>query len=232
MKNLIASSLKFLLVILIFNNAFGQKALEKQEFTLKPSFENAITVDQADKIFKFFKTEQLFKWNDNNNCEDRANAVSLILDSWKIPNYKVWIFSGNFLKLNQGRLNRGWKYHVAVGIPTNTGELLVIDYAIPPIDSPKTVQIWANDLVKSPNGYYFVTKNNLYNWSLKKSKPFSLDSFYLTNNENFEYTIEGLTGFNGGSSSPLNFLNRIGLGEKKKEAKARLEFLKNNKPTL
>src|SRR5690349_11477726 len=79
---------------------------------------HAVTKDEANSIFQFFKNSSLFRWQDaNNDCEDRANAICILLDHWKIPNYKGWVFSGSFLKNNGGGLTNLWNYHVAASLP-------------------------------------------------------------------------------------------------------------------
>ena len=57
--------------------------------------DKAITKQEAEKFFIFFKNCKPFRWTDaNNNCEDRANAVCILLDKWNIQNGKGWAFSG------------------------------------------------------------------------------------------------------------------------------------------
>ncbi len=70
------------------------------------------------QIFDFFKQHPLFHWNDaNNDCEDRANAICILLSKWGIPNYKGWVFGGAYLKREEGSLVNFWNYHVAAALP-------------------------------------------------------------------------------------------------------------------
>ena len=61
--------------------------------------DNTVSKARAEQLFSFFKQQPLFKWNETHNgCEARADAVCVLLDEWQIPNYKAWVFSGEYLK--------------------------------------------------------------------------------------------------------------------------------------
>src|SRR4051812_28908799 len=82
-----------------------------------------LTKTQVDALFEFFKNHPLFKWdNSKNDCEDRSNAICILLDHWKIPNYKGWVFSGNFLKRTEGNLLNYWNFHVAPLLSIHDGD--------------------------------------------------------------------------------------------------------------
>ena len=56
---------------------------------------NTISKEQAEQLFLFFKQHTLFNWkNSHNGCEGKADAVSVLLEEWNIPNYKAWVFGG------------------------------------------------------------------------------------------------------------------------------------------
>ena len=63
----------------------------------------------------------MFHWNDIHNCEDRAEAIAILLNHWQIPHFKAWVFSGYFLNRNMGSLKNKWNYHVAIMLPTLVG---------------------------------------------------------------------------------------------------------------
>jgi hypothetical protein len=65
------------------------KTLYHQAISDEIETDKAITKDQAEKLFTFCTDCAPFRWSDaNNNCEDRANALCILLDEWKIQNAK------------------------------------------------------------------------------------------------------------------------------------------------
>ena len=51
--------------------------------------QKVITKIEAEVIFNFFKKSILFRWHDaNNDCEDRANAICILLVNGKFPTIK------------------------------------------------------------------------------------------------------------------------------------------------
>ena len=156
---------------------------------------NPICQNKADTIFKIFTESPCFDWSDRkNNCEDRANAIALILDKWKISNGKIWLFGGKNAKYGdkKGTL-KGWSYHVASCIFTsknNKIDTLIID---PLTNSNKllTIKEWTNLITKSPTNIYFLTRNDKY-----QQENISLNPKWKYSRDYFETTIEGLTGYN------------------------------------
>jgi hypothetical protein len=97
---------------------------------------NAITKQVAEKLFVFFKNCPLFRWADaNNDCEDRANAICILLDQWEMQNGKGWVFSGYVFK-KTGFLKNLWKYHVAALLPVREGDEVTY-YIIDPATSDR-----------------------------------------------------------------------------------------------
>jgi hypothetical protein len=155
-----------------------------------------ITKEIAEKLFSFFKESKLFRWQDaNNDCEDRANAICILLDEWKIPNYKGWVFSGSFLTKEGGSLINNWKYHVASIVPVQDGQVLnfyVIDAAI--LEQPDTILNWATAITDVPFCHYLIKWNQYYIFSHEKIQR---DNWHKRNRQNYKWTIQGLSGING-----------------------------------
>jgi hypothetical protein len=80
---------------------------------------------EADTVFDYFKTNPIFLWKDVHNCEDRAEAIAILLTHWNIPHYKGWVFSGFFLKNQTGSLANWWNYHVATTLPVKENNSIV-----------------------------------------------------------------------------------------------------------
>src|SRR3954467_8202746 len=99
------------------------------------SIHSGIEKDHAERLFHFFKTNKLFRWSDaNNDCEDRANAICILLEEWQIPNFKAWVFAGAYLKKEEGSLIKLWNYHVAALLPVSENGNTVF-YVIDPATS-------------------------------------------------------------------------------------------------
>lgn len=162
----------------------------------EPANETALSPEAAEELFRFFQQSPLFRWSDaNNDCEDRANAVCLLLDDWKLPNRKAWVFSGDFRKKEPGNLTNLWNYHVAAAVPVreqNKVVYLVIDPATAP--QPVPVDRWALQITESGKSYHFVKWGNRY---IFPSGEVTKDNWYSRNRRNFNWTMQGLTGFNG-----------------------------------
>ena len=178
----------------------------------------SITKEMAEKLFFYFKESQLFRWQDaNNDCEDRANAICILLDQWSIPNYKGWVFGGNFLTKKEGSLINNWKYHVATILPVYEKEILnfyVIDPAT--LTAPDTILNWASNITDYPFGHYLIKHGCYYIFSHDKIER---DNWYTRNKQNYKWTIQGLSGINGVSKigkAALSFnKNRIKKTEQK-----------------
>ncbi len=153
-----------------------------------------VSKDQAERLFSFFKDCRLFRWSDaNNDCEDRANAICILLDEWNIPNYKGWVFSGYVFK-KIGYLKNFWKYHVAAAIPViEEGEVII--YIIDPATtkSIKNIEDWAGNVTDNPHSYYLLKPGKVYIFPKKISK----EPWYERNKRNYNWTIQGLSGING-----------------------------------
>ena len=155
----------------------------------------AITKEKGEKLFTFFKNCPAFRWQDaNNNCEDRANAICILLDEWKIPNGKGWVFSGYIFK-KIGYLKNLWKYHVAALLPVQ--EPTAINYyIIDPATENALVSIeeWASNITDNPHGYYLIKKGSYYIFNPSKIEK---DNWYKRNRRNYNWTMQGLSGING-----------------------------------
>jgi hypothetical protein len=160
--------------------------------------DKAITKGEAEKLFALFKDCATFRWRDaNNNCEDRANAICILLDEWEIQNGKGWVFSGYIFK-KPGFLKNLWKYHVAALLPVQ--EAAAINYyIIDPATSDKLESItdWASNITDNPHSYYLIKKGDYYIFN-----PFKIEkcNWFKRNKRNYNWTMQGLSGINGVSS--------------------------------
>ena len=155
-----------------------------------------INLQTAKQIFDFSKNCSLFNWNDiNNNCEARADALSILLTEWKIPHYKAWVFSGAFLKNHIGGLKQNWNYHVAVllQVQTNNGtEHLVVDPS-----TQATLQnmvSWAENITAFAHSYHLIKLPEYYIFHNKKIEQYN---WHKRNKQNKKWVIQGLAGING-----------------------------------
>ena len=159
--------------------------------------DGALSKEQAEELFTFFKNCKLFRWADaNNDCEDRANAICILLDEWKISNCKGWAFSGYVFK-KIGYLKNLWKYHVAAAIPVahdNEVKFYIIDPAT--TESLLEVEDWAANVTDNPHSYYCLKKGTTYIFPRK----ISTEKWYERNKRNYNWTMQGLAGINGMST--------------------------------
>jgi hypothetical protein len=185
-----------------------------------------LTKTEVELLFNFFKNSSLFNWKDaNNSCESRANAICILLDQWNVPNYKGWVFSGQFLKKEKGYLKNCWNYHVAAAIPVQE-ESSIDYYIIDPSTSekPELISNWAANVTAEGCSYYFIKSGATFIYRLKKIQK---DNWFERNKENYKWTIQGLCNINGVSGkgkAQLRFnKNRIlNMGNKfKRLAKAK-----------
>jgi len=151
--------------------------------------------EQADNLFDYFKTSSIFLWKDIHNCEDRAEAIALLLTHWNIPHYKGWVFSGFFLKKQIGSLVNWWNYHVATALPVKENNTIVY-YVIDPahFNELATIADWANIVTLEANSYHIIKYANAYIFPtgiIKKS------NWHLRNKQNLKWTMQGLAGING-----------------------------------
>lgn len=153
-------------------------------------------MEEAVRLFTFFQQSPLFRWTDaQNDCEDRANTICMLLDSWQIPNYKAWVFSGAFLKKTTGSLLNLWNYHVAAALPVQVDNHPVI-YIIDPATAQQLtiLQAWAEAVTEDACSYYLVRNNDDYIFDPAK---ITNDNWYQRNRQNYKWTVQGLAGING-----------------------------------
>jgi hypothetical protein len=168
------------------------------EFSLSVTVDPARFVNKpaASNLQDFFRTHPLFTWDQNHNgCEARADAVCLLLDSWGIPNYKAWVFSGRFLKKHVGELKQNWKYHVAALLPVmEEGQLR--HYVIDPStsDGLQTLYDWAANVTEYAHSYHFVKEAYWYIFHDKQIQP---DNWHARDRRNRKWMIQGLANING-----------------------------------
>jgi hypothetical protein len=189
--------------------------------------ENFFDKEKATRLFDFFKQHPLFRWQDaNNDCEDRANAICLLLDEWGLPNYKGWVFGSNFLSKENGYLINNWKYHVAAIIPVKDEEQInfyVIDPAT--LRSIDTILEWATSITDIPFSHYVIKWGYYY---IFPEGNIQRDNWHKRNRQNYKWTIQGLAGINGvmktGRAEIIFNKNRI------KNTEKRFGELLKNKP--
>ncbi len=156
----------------------------------------AVEKATAENLFNFFKENNLFRWQDaNNDCEDRANAICILLDEWKVPNYKGWVFGGSLLLKTDGNLVNNWKYHVAAIVPVKEEggiNFYVIDPAT--LQNADTILNWASTITDIPFCHYLIKWGHYYIFPEGKLKK---DNWHERNKQNHKWTIQGLSGING-----------------------------------
>lgn len=158
----------------------------------------AINRQQADQLLNFFRDHPLFRWSDaNNDCEDRANAICILLDDWGIQNGKGWAFSG-YMFNKIGYLHNNWKYHVAALLPVNE-EGTIKYYIIDPATADQLINVadWAANITDYPHSYYLIKEGDYYIFPHGKIER---DNWHKRNKRNYNWTIQGLSGINGISS--------------------------------
>ncbi len=157
---------------------------------------HSVNKQLAETVFNYFAQQKIFGWkNTHNGCEGRADALCVLLDEWKVPNYKAWVFSGAYLKKHVGALKQNWKYHVAAAIPVEeSGKTVyyVIDSATAP--ALQQIETWAADLTLFPHSYYFI---RLANWYIFPHKKILTSKWNSRNKQNRKWMIQCLAGING-----------------------------------
>ena len=183
----------------------------------------------ADQLFTFFKNHKLFNWHNTNNCcEGRADAVCVLLETWGIPNYKGWVFSGAYLKNHIGGLKQNWKYHVAPILPVDVdGKLL--HYVLDPAtaDTLQLVEDWAAGITLLPHSYYFFSQAH---WYIFPGNNIGTATWNTRNKQNRKWMIQCLAGINGLSNTGKAKLC-FGKARIKKTLSA-FELAKREKPFL
>lgn len=183
-----------------------QKALLFHKLSDKVAKDKVLSHAQAVQVFDFFKTNLLFKWSDvNNNCEGRAEAISILLEEWKITNYKGWVLGGGMLKKGPGSLRNNWKYHVAALLPVQEKDEIVY-YIIDPATSDKleTLSDWAHSVTAYPLTYYLIKRRDHYIFMPGKIKK---NNWFERSSQNYKWTMQGLSGINGLSSTGKAYLS-------------------------
>jgi hypothetical protein len=155
-----------------------------------------VPMQAAEQLFRFFRQCPLFRWQDaNNDCEDRANAVCILLEQWGVPSYKAWVFGGDFLKKEAGSLVNYWNYHVAASIPVkdeNGLSFFALDPAM--LYDLDTIENWANQVTGIAYSYHLVKCGYYY---IFNPADFGIDRWHKRNKQNYKWTIQGLSGING-----------------------------------
>ena len=189
--------------------------------------DSGLTVEQAGELFRFFRDHRLFQWNSGfNDCEDRSNAICILLDKWGIPNYKGWVFTGSYFEKDGGHLINYWNYHVAAMIAVKDGDALR-NYTIDPAlcSGPEVLEDWAEKVTFTHGSVHFITSGDHYIFIPGKITP---ETWFRRNRQNYKWTIQGLSGINGVSKSGKAQLCFC----KKRIAATEKAFIKqmNNKP--
>jgi hypothetical protein len=155
-----------------------------------------VSMQVADQLFQFFRECPLFRWQDaNNDCEDRANAICMLLEKWNIPHYKAWVFGGTFLKKEVGSLINYWNFHVAATLPVQHDHVLtyyILDPAI--LNNIDTIENWAHRVTDFAYSYHLVKYGCYY---IFNSSGIKNDNWHKRDKQNYKWTIQGLSGING-----------------------------------
>lgn len=171
------------------------KTLFKAELSDELNSYRLLSKKQAETVFEYFKRNKLFRWRDaNNDCEDRANAICILLDEWKIQNGKAWVFSG-YMFNKTGFLKNLWKYHVAALLPVANGKEISY-YVVDPATSKSLIDIkdWAANVTDNPHSYHLVKSGSYYIYNEHRIRK---NNWYKRNKGNYNWTMQGLSGING-----------------------------------
>ncbi len=155
-----------------------------------------ISQKKAEELFTFFQNHTLFNWRKTHNgCEGRADAICTLLDTWNIPNYKGWVFSGFYLKNHIGQLIQNWNYHVAPVLPVEK-DGQVFYYVLDPAtaDSLQLIEDWAAGITLVPHSYYCIRQSH---WYIFPAKNISTSLWHTRNKQNRKWMIQCLAGING-----------------------------------
>lgn len=157
-----------------------------------------LSLDQATQVNHYFAKHPLFNWRDIHNCEDRAEAISILLTHWQIPHFKAWVFSGYFLNRNMGSLKNKWNYHVAVMLPI-AEEATILAKVIDPTHSEnlENMEEWANTVTLDAQSHYLVKQGHIYIFPVGQIRN---ENWHHRNRQNYKWTMQGLAGINGVST--------------------------------
>jgi len=170
--------------------------LFEYEFSDAVDPEMIVSKALAEQLFLFFRSHKLFNWIDSHNgCEARADAVCVLLDEWKIPNYKGWVFSGKFLKNHVGGLKQNWNYHVAPMLPVKEAGSIIY-YMLDPASANNLQRIedWAANVTEYAHSYYMIKEPQ---WYIFPGKKITRRNWHLRNRQNRKWMIQGIAGING-----------------------------------
>lgn len=209
------------------NNPQPAATLFDASLTDESPVETGVSMELAQKVFDYFKQSPLFRWKDaNNDCEDRANAICILLDQWAVANAKAWVFSGSFLRKDGGNLTNRWNYHVAAAVPVQERDKIVY-YVIDPATSTQLVPVekWALQITENPNSYHLIKQGLYYIFPAGK---INRDNWHKRNRRNLNWTMQGLSGING--ASPIGKAQLAFLKQRVKETRGRFNKLKIQKP--
>jgi hypothetical protein len=160
------------------------------------SHKHIATKEEAQRLFNFFRDSRLLDWKHaNNDCEDRANAICILLDAWGLPNSKGWVFSGDFLKKGTGRLQNLWNYHVAAAIPVQEKSGIhyyIIDPAT--LSQVETIETWSENITDNAFSYHLIKNSHYY---IFNGESIRKENWHKRDKQNFKWTIQGLAGING-----------------------------------
>lgn len=153
-----------------------------------------ITLKEASSIFDFLKHKSQIEFNyPQGNCDDRAHAMCLLLDSLKISNFKIWNFAPSKTTLLTHDLLKvkdknnfdpdgtiAWGYHVAPAIwvtnPKGGKDTIVLDPSL--FNTPVKYSTWLNVQGSKASLYTFLDNE----WYLF----YTLNGFTAFDNEDFD----------------------------------------------
>ncbi len=150
----------------------------------------------AKLLFNYFRDTKPFKWNEaNNDCEDRAEAICMLLDKWGITNCKGWVFNGFLMRKGNGLLTNDWGYHVAAMLPIMKSEELWF-YVIDPATCSEltTLEDWAIKATGTGPSYFVIKRGSLY---IFPTGNLYTNRWHSRNRQNHKWTMQGLAGING-----------------------------------
>jgi hypothetical protein len=167
-----------------------------QQFSDQLAYQQALSMSEADRIFHFFGRHPLFRWSDaNNDCEDRANAICMLLDKWNIPNAKAWVFGGAYLKRDAGCLTNNWAYHVAAALPVSVDDRVVYCVIDPATLTRMTnISEWAGSVTQTACSHYLIKEGRYY---IFNPTSMAATAWHPRDRRNYKWTIQGLAGING-----------------------------------
>lgn len=168
---------------------------------------NVISISKANEIFSFLRLKSQIEFNyPQGNCDDRAHAMCLLLDSLKVPNFKIWNFAPSKITLLTHDLLRvkdknnfdpdgtiAWGYHVApaIWVANQKGgrDTIVLDPSL--FERPVKYTKWLSVQALRSSFYTFLDNE----WYLF----YTLNGFTAFDNEDFDN--------NGNKNEKINLPN-------------------------